>query len=89
MQAWCTAQCARGPPQTTTHWPQHMKDKHGHETPSRAGAMDVTLDDLLQASRYSEVSSSGRLRNCKLFTYMAQLLEGASAAQVRLAIRCT
>lgn len=34
---------------------QHMKDKHGHEPPSRAGAVSVTLNDLLQASRHNTI----------------------------------
>ena len=45
--------CARPAPDYHT-LAQHMKDKHGHEPPSRGGAMDVTLDDLLQASRCFE-----------------------------------
>ena len=62
--------CSRPAPDYHT-LAQHMKDKHGHETPSRAGAMDVTLDDLLQASRCPEASCSGLLRKCKLFMFMA------------------
>ena len=80
--------CSRPAPDYHT-LAQHMKDKHGHEAPSRAGAMDVTLDDLLQASRCPEASCSGLLYGCKLIMYMAWLLENVSAAQVRLAIKCT